>query len=331
MSFKDIIGQDKAITILKEHIKHARLASAYLFSGPQGVGKKMAAKTLSKVLNCQNESLDPCDGCPSCLKIDKNQHPDVFVIDAATPIDSDRSDSGDSNAIKINHIRQLQRSIALRPYEGKSKVFIIDDAHNLTAEASNALLKILEEPPRNSLIILISAKPNLLFKTIISRCRVLKFHPMGRAELERILRNNYSLNSDLAHFLAYFCEGKIGQAIKLKDTDILLDKNKVIDNFVILRNFRPEGLLVKNRDTLRDYLNILATWFRDIYLVKTGVMHSELINADRRPELLKLMQRFSFSELDEIFRVISSSVLRLEENVNVKLMISNLRMELWRE
>lgn len=330
MSFQDIKGQDKAITILKEHIKHSRLASAYLFIGPEAIGKRVAALTLAKALNCQNQSLDSCDECPSCLKIEKNQHPDVYIIDASTPLTFDNLDSGDSHAIRIGHIRQLQKNISLRPYEARIKVFIIDNAHNLTAEASNALLKILEEPPGNSLIILLTAKPTLLFKTIISRCQVLKFYPLARAKLEGILKNDYSLDDNLAHFLAYFCEGRIGGALKLKDTDILKVKNSVIDTFILSRNFRLGNLSIQKRDKAREYLNILAAWFRDIYLVKIGATHSQLINSDRKTDLLKFMQHFSFLDLDEIFNAISEFILRLDENVNIKLLLSNLRMEVWK-
>jgi len=330
MSFKDIKGQNRALGKLQEDIKHAHLASAYLFSGPESVGKKIAAKEFAKALNCQSNISDSCGECPACKKIDKAHHPDVFMIDASTFIDSEKSTASESNAVKIGHIRQLQRDISLRPYEGGYKVFIIDDAYNLTAEASNALLKVLEEPPASSIIILISAKPNLLFKTIISRCRTIKFIPLNRAELENILKSGYSLDSSMAHFLAYFCEGRIGDALNLKDTDILIQKNRVINDFSLARNFRVDDLAVKEKDVIRDYLGILASWFRDIYMVKTGYPYSELINADRKDDLIKVMPKFSFLDLDEIFRVISSSALRLEQNVNVKLMLSNLRMELWR-
>lgn len=330
MSFKEIKGQDKAINILKEQIKHSRLRSAYLFVGPEAIGKRQAAKTLAKALNCEEQSLDSCDACPSCRKIEKNQHPDVHLIDASTPIDSDNSDSGDSHAVRIGHIRQLQRNISLRPYEGRRKVFIIDDAHNLTPAASNALLKTLEEPPGNSLLILITAKPVLLFKTIISRCQALKFYPLPTALLEGVLQEDYSLDKATAHFLAYFCEGRIGEAIKLKDTDILKEKNRVIDAFVLSRNFRLDNLPLQKRENIREYLNMLAAWFRDIYLIKTGIAHAELINCDRKADLLKLMQHFSFLDLDEVFKTISDSLLRLDENINVKLLLSNLRTEVWK-
>lgn len=330
MSFDSIKGQDKALAILREDIKQARLARAYLFSGPESVGKKAAALNFAKALNCQNESLNSCDACPSCLKVDKAWHPDIFLIDASTFIDSDKRSAGESDAVKIGHIRQLQRDISLRPYEARVKVFIIDDAHNLTAEASNALLKVLEEPPSSSLIILISAKPNLLFKTILSRCRQIKFSSLERSELERVLKSDYSQDASLAHFLAYYCEGRIGRALSLKDTDIMSRKNKAIDSFSLSRNFKVDDFAGESRRDIKNSLGILFGWFRDMYMLKSGSGYSELINLDRKDDLAKLAHKFSYFELEEIFRVISVSALRLEENINIKLLLSNLRMELWK-
>jgi len=328
MSFQDIKGQDITIQILKEHIRQARLSNGYLFVGPEGIGKKMAAKTLVKTLNCQEETLDSCDKCVSCLKIEKNQHPDVHVLDGSTSLninsEQSKNDREDSQAIKIGHIRQLQKALGLKPYEAKLKVFIIDNAHNLTAEASNALLKTLEEPPAQSLIILVSAKPTLLFKTIISRCQVLKFYPMARPKLEGVLKKDYSLESNLSHFLAYFCEGRIGRALRLKDTDIMKDKNRVIDQFCILRKSNLESLPIQSKENLRNYLNILAGWFRDIYLIKIGMPYLELINLDRKSDLLKFKQGFSFLDLDGIFNCISDSLFYIEQNINIRLLLSNL-------
>lgn len=334
MSFEDIKGQDKAIGVLREDLRQSRLAHGYLFLGPEGVGKKLVAKTLAKTVNCQQESQDSCNQCVSCLKIEKNQHPDVHLIDASTPVNLDheriQSDTGNSEAIKINHIRQLQKDIGLRPYEGKQKIFIIDNAHNLTPAASNALLKILEEPPGDSLLILVSAKPVLLFKTIISRCRVVKFYSLTRAKLKDILRKDYSLDEHLAHFLAYFCEGRVGCALKLKDTDIMRDKNGVINQFIISKNTNLDDFSIKDRERLRIYLNILAAWFRDIYLIKIGTSYGELINLDRKTELLESIKQFSFSDLDGILKSISDSLLYLQQNVNVKLLLSDLRAQvLW--
>jgi len=339
MSFEHIKGQDKPIRLLKESVKSSRLGGSYLFTGEEGIGKKFTAKTLAKALNCENQALDSCDKCASCMKIEKGQHPDVHLIDGSltlltvglehSQIAASRiTEPAESGSIKIEHIRRLQKDINLKPYEGKKKVFIIDNAHNLTEEASNALLKILEEPPAQSLIILISAKPSALFKTIVSRCQAIKFFPLERSGLEAILKNDFSLDNSLAHYLAYFCEGRIGDALKLKDADILRQKNAIIDSFLSVKAQALERLSAEKRNNMRAYLNILAGWFRDMYLVKIGTPYNELINLDRKDELLRLMPRYTFVDLYEIFDSLSNSLLYLEENINAKLLFSNLREDI---
>lgn len=313
MSFKDIKGQDKPIRILKEYIRNSHLTGSYLFTGEEGIGKKLAAKTLAKAVNCESKGLDSCDKCATCLKIDKESHPDIYSINAQ-----------DSDSIKIERIRQMQKEINLKSYEGKKKVFIIDNAHDLTPDAENALLKILEEPPPESLIILVSAKPALLFKTIISRCKTIKFYPLKKTELEGALQNDYSLDANLAHFLAYFCEGRLGHALSLKDKDILKERDRII-NELVLSEGPGLGVSLEKRDNMRGYLNILAGWFRDVYLIKIGMPYGELINLDRKDTLSRITGRYTWIDLDRIFRFLSNSLLYLEQNVNLKLLLSNLR------
>ncbi len=328
MAFSDIKGQARPINILKGYIEQAHLEGSYLFVGPEGIGKKFVARTLAKQVNCLKNQTDCCDQCASCLKIEKGQHPDVHIIDGSTSLainpERSRKVEGGATEIKIEYIRQLQRDIALKPYEGKTKVFIIDNAHKLTPEAQAALLKILEEPPRNSLIILISDKPALLFKTIISRCKILKFAPLIRAELKEVFKKDYGFDNNTAHFLAYFSEGRLGCALRLKDADTLNFKNRIIDKFALSPKLNLDTLPLQYREEVRGYLNILATWFRDIYLVKIGMPYSEIINFDRKDELLKVMSRFSFLDLNEILGTISDSISYLERNINVRLLLYNL-------
>jgi DNA polymerase-3 subunit delta' len=318
MSFSGIKGQERALGILKTYIDNSSLEGGYLFSGPEGVGKKLSALALAKKLNCSENQSDSCGHCPSCLKISNNQHPDVHIISSEDPL------------LKIDAVRQLQKEINLKAYEGTYKVFIIDNAHTLTPEASNSLLKILEEPPKKSLIILISDKPNLLFKTVISRCKTIKFLPLKREELEGVLKRDYKLDNSFAHFLAYFSEGRLGRALKLKDEDIINKRNDLIDRFVLAANPSADRLALKNRTDVRDYLNLLATWFRDIYLLKTGISEREIINSDRRQDLLRGAESFSFADLDAILGNITGAISYLEMNVNTRLLMHNLGMELWK-
>jgi DNA polymerase-3 subunit delta' len=252
------------------------------------------------------------------LKIENGQHPDVHII------------TGEGAQIKIEAIRQLQKDVSLKAYEGVFKVFIIDNAHTLSAEAANCLLKILEEPPKKSLIILITDKPNLLFKTIISRCKTLKFLPLKREALEAILKRDYKLDVQFAHFLAYFSEGRLGQALKLKDSGILAKKNNLIDKFVLASRPDIDSMAAQDKEDVRFSLNLLAAWFRDIYLLKAGLPEQEVINSDRREDLTRSARGFSFLDLEAIFTNISTAISYLEKNVNTRLLLFNLRMELWK-
>ncbi len=319
MSFADIQGQSRPIEIIQQYLSGALSGRGLLFCGPQGVGKKLAALAMAKAVNCLNNNLDPCEQCPSCLKVSKGQHPDVFLIDCHTVIESEagqaKKDSGGSEAVRIDHIRALQKNISLRPYEGKKKVFIIDEAQDMTAEASNALLKTLEEPPRDSLLILVSSKPSLLFKTITSRCQPIKFSGMQRQELRQVLQKKYGLDYNCSHFLAYYCEGRLGYALKLKEEGLFFSKNEIIDG----------KFMVKERRDLRNILNILNVWYRDIYLYKKGLAETELINYDRRQDLKKISAAHSFGHLDNVLSCISDSALRIEQNINVKLLLANLK------
>ncbi|MFZ2357622.1 MAG: DNA polymerase III subunit delta' [Candidatus Omnitrophota bacterium] len=315
MSFNHIKGQDKVVEQLKGFIKQSRLASSLLFVGPEGVGKKFTAITLAKAKNCLNNNFDDCDGCASCLKIDKSVHPDIhFIAEAAD--------------IKIDDIRALKRKAGLVPYEANSKVFIIDNAHTMTPEASNALLKILEEPTQKTMIILISHKQALLLKTIISRCQVIKFSPLPRNALKEILKNDYNVDVNFAHFLAYFSEGRLGYALKIKESDIFQDKDRTINEFCISESLRPQEPPEYTKEELKQKLNLLAVWFRDIYLVKAGLPIQEAINYDRRHDLLKSVNQYSFAALDAKLKTISDSLMYLEQNINTKLLLSNLSFSL---
>ncbi|MBI5788339.1 MAG: DNA polymerase III subunit delta' [Candidatus Schekmanbacteria bacterium] len=162
MGWNQIKGQNRVVKILCRALAQKRLPHAYLFYGIEGVGKKLTALHLAKVVNCRQQTEEPCGICPACHKVDKAIHPDVILI---------QPEEGES--IKIEQIRRLQEEIAYKPFEGYFKVWIIDQADKMTQQAANCLLKTLEEPPASSLIILLAVQEESLLPTIISRCQTL--------------------------------------------------------------------------------------------------------------------------------------------------------------
>jgi DNA polymerase-3 subunit delta' len=318
MAFKDIKGQEKIIEVLRNYIRANRLANTFLFVGPEGTGKKLVARTFAKALNCKEQQADSCDRCDSCRKIEANQHVDISILGV------------DDEEIKIEQIRQLQANVNLRPYEAKKKVFIIDNAHNLNPESSNAFLKTLEEPPQDSVIILLTSKQRFLFKTITSRCQVLRFPGLSPDALSRILKDEYGIDEKQAHFLAYFCEGCLGKALRLKEAGIARNDHKGLEELLRPASWSIGKSTEQNRQLLKTRLNMLAGWFRDMYMVKIGLAHSGLIHAQEQEELLRLTQRYSFPELDGIFNTICETLFNLERNINVKLLIANLQATIWK-
>lgn len=318
MRFSEIIGHEKTLNIINGYLEKSHFFGGYIFSGPEGIGKKMVAKCIAQKLNCAALQDAPCGTCDSCLKIEKLQHPDLHLIE------------NNESQIKIEDIRGIQRQANFKPYEGALKVFIIDNAHQLNQEAGNSLLKILEEPPKDVLIILITHKPQNIIKTVLSRCKMIKFSALPRTKLEEVLTSNYALDRLTAHFLAFYAEGRLGLALRLKDTPLLQDKNKIFDNFLLSTKPLDRNLLGQSKEQLRVSLNILAAWFRDIYLLKAGLNGKEAINLDRQNDLLKQVQRFSFKQLDDILAALSESLLYLERNINSKLLLHNLGAQLWK-
>ncbi|MCX5699422.1 MAG: DNA polymerase III subunit delta' [Candidatus Omnitrophica bacterium] len=318
MVFSDILGQDRALGIIGANLEKSHFSGAYIFSGPEGIGKRMTAKIIAGQLNCTGQVSRPCGSCSGCLKIQKEVHPDLQIIQ-----------NGQSQ-IKMEDIRGILRQASFRPYEGAVKVFIIDNAHKLNSEAANSLLKILEEPPRDVLIILITHKPQNIIKTVLSRCKEIKFSPLIRAQLENVLIKNYALDKAAAHFLAYYAEGRIGLALRLKDTPLLREKNKIFDSFILSSKPLDHSIMNQTKEQLQVCLNILASWFRDIYLLKCGLPDQETIHLDRHSDLLKLIPRFSFKQLDEIMATLSESSWYLDKNLNSKLILHNLGVQLWK-
>lgn len=319
MSFKQIIGHEVPIRLLRNSLEKNRVGMSYLFHGPSGIGKAFTAKQFAKALNCESKTQDSCDSCISCRKIDALQYPDMHWLDFEE----------ESDSIKIEQIRLMQNEINLRPFEGEVKVFVINNCDSLTLEAANCLLKVLEEPPGDSVIILISSRLRNLLPTIISRCQKIKFSSLKRIDVEEILKNTYKLDSLSSHYLAYYLDGRLGEAITLSKGDFLGEKNAIIDKFFHPNQREFEGLFA-DRFGAKKVLSVLSGWFRDLIYAKIDVSHQHLINIDRASDIDKYALRYTYTELIDAFNYLSRSHEYLKQNVNIRLLADSIRVKIWK-
>ncbi len=308
MKLSDFVGNESLARLLAR----AGLPQTSLFTGPSGVGKKGFAVTLAALANCRQPlGEDPCGLCPSCLKIESGNHPDVVVADASW-VESflkARKKNFNPRVIPIDVAREIAHEAQYRPFEGKLRVFVIDEAEKLNEPAANALLKTLEEPPDTTRLVLISASPNRLLPTILSRCQIFKFRPLSRGEIRRYLER--SMESGRAGLLAAFADGSIGSALSLDLEGALRDRDAMLE---LLGDWIQHGSFariyfaaeadplrgdLKSRErtlALLDHLHVLA---QDLYFVLAGTPE-RLINADREAELSSLASQVSL-EWVEVF------------------------------
>ena len=299
------------------------LAHAYLFIGPEGIGKKETALAIAKSVNCENRKDKKesffCDRCSACQRINLGSHPDVHCIEAQN-----------EGVIKIEQIRELLDQVKLRPFEADKKIFIIQNVEFFTLEGANALLKTLEEPTQSSLLLLTTSVPERILDTVKSRCHTIYFVPFSQRSLMRRLSEFYKEDDLQSHFLAYFSEGCLGKAKKLKENKMFQWKNKIIDEFIsseVNEHFIKEILI--DKDTTRKFLDILLSWVRDCLLIKAGVDDHHLVHRDRLHDLNRFHKRYFFNELldlsDEIVRMFKF----LSDNLNVKIPLLLISERLW--
>lgn len=254
MKFSEIIGQDVAKRILQTSLTHNRIAQAYLFTGPGGVGKETTALTFARALNCQHPHPDgdACGKCSPCRKIEKGTNPDVELI---TP---------QKNSLKISQIRKLRVKASFKPMESKFKVYVIADTEKLTTEAANCFLKTLEEPPEKTVIILLTSYLSLLLPTIISRCQLIRFSPLPTSKIEETLQHNLGITLAKAKLFARLSGGSLGRAVAYSTRDLSATRTMIDDLWADLKKQNYKSLFKKTQVLAaeKEQLN----WFFDIFL-----------------------------------------------------------------
>ncbi len=327
MSFKDVLGHSKSIERLKRAIKTDKVFHSYLFLGNEGIGKKHVAFQFAKVLNCLQrgtEKEDACDRCPSCKKIDHRLHPDVLLIEP------------EGQTLKVDQVRQMQRDLAYRPYEGERRVCILAAADRMAPNMSNTLLKTLEEPPLHTVIILLANNPKLLLPTILSRCQPVRFHPLPIPLVSRWLVEQKGLNEEEAHLLASLSEGSPGKALEIQEEIRQVPREELLVSWLGIKSFTFEKIehwaesLPSQRENLLLILEVAKTLLRDLIIVKSLRHGPKLIHSDLSPQIETLAAVWSISSLLKRMEILHQTTLAIRSNANTTLALEAMMLS-WAE
>ncbi len=314
-----VIGQDKLLSLLKQNLKQSNIAHAYLLTGPRHIGKGTLAVNIAQAMNC-DASEPPCGQCHSCRRIAQEKHADVILTHLNL-----------SAEISIDTIRELQHLANLPPYEGKYKVFIIDDAEYLSIEAANCLLKILEEPPPKVIWLLLASEENRLLPTVISRCQRLEFKPLPMKEIQKILVDQYDITLNKANLLARLSHGCPGWAISaVKDDNLLSQRTQNINKFVSLLTANLEQRFAcaqewaiqfnRQRMSMIEIMEDWINWWRDLMLIR-GSCEELITNIDYEATLQRKASNLTMREINGFIADLCLLKEQLSKNINVRLLL----------
>ncbi len=318
----DVVGHEQSLGILRRSLSENRLPHSLIFHGPHGVGKRTVATALAAALNCLEESGDACGRCASCQKVDKGVHPDVryFTVE--------------KTVIPIDSIRELREEAFYSPYEGRRRVFLVDPADRLSAQAQNALLKTLEEPSPTSLIVLITTRLLQLLPTTRSRCQMLSFGTLPTDRLAERLAGVQRLSPEDAGRIARLSGGRFGAALTM---DLALN-DQVREGLLQLLSRLAEDrtrdhvltdveLFGTETEEIASRLDQLAGLVRDMMILRSGAGQETLINNDRVDDLAEIAGRFS-SGLDIVLDRIGLALSDLEHYVNRRVLLETLLFDI---
>ncbi len=354
-SFKNLHDQAEALDTLTAMLKTGKIPNALAFTGSRGSGRKEAGFLLAAAINCNarcNEKPgeqknilqlaprgDTGSYCLSCRKIFSGVHPDIIMV------------SPEKEVIKIHQIRAVYASIAARPHEAKMRMVMIEDAEKMNAEAGNALLKILEEPPDTTFFILLASDISLLLPTIISRCRHIRFKPVSSAGIVQRLMSDHGIDKETARIAANSSCQSMERALKMlnlceePETDWLKRRKWLLTQLTALLSSSPGGenpfyddltkalcpvmlaeKLSQDTELIRDSLVIIRTFLRDIAII--GFNHGQIINSDEIDNLETIMNSTSSKKTISWLYSLSELEKKLNSNAVIRLLLEQFFLEL---
>jgi DNA polymerase-3 subunit delta' len=320
MTFNQILGHDRQKDILRRAVDSGRLAHAYLFEGPEGIGKRLMALALVRAVFCQDGN--GCGSCCACRKVDHHNHPDLHLLEP------------DGTSIKIEQIRGLQKELSYRPLEAPKKVCLIDGAEKMNPAAGNSLLKTLEEPTGDALLILLTARPEGVLSTIRSRCQRLPFGRLPQEKLRQVLLERLGVDETQGHILAALSEGSFKKALG-KDRDLFIEGRRTLLKSLtalsvgsVIPLFDLAHELAEQKEQLPEILEMFQAFYRDLLLFHHGRPEQELVNIDLMDKIRRTAGRETVPTLLRKLDAIAASRRQLDRNVNRELAMDVLLMHL---
>jgi DNA polymerase-3 subunit delta' len=323
------VGLEQLKDNLQNAIRYNKISHAYLIQGEKLSGKMMVADIFARALQCEaTEGLKPCNQCRSCKQAINKNHPDIIYVTHEKP-----------NVIAVDEIReQVNGDVAIKPYSGPKKIYIMDEAEKMNTQAQNALLKTLEEPPEYALIILLATRVEAMLQTILSRCVVLETKPVADDVIKEYLMSKVQIPDYRASICASFARGNVGRAIALSSNEEFdRMKSSVIDTMKNIYDMEINQIATKVKkiseekfDT-NDYLDLCFIWFRDVLLYKAvGEFgdHSHIVFKEEMIDIANAARHFDYEGIEKITHSIDRARSRIAANVNFELTFELMLMDI---
>lgn len=321
--FHDIYGQEAIKEHLTNAIRTGKISHAYIINGEKSSGKEFIAKIFARTLQCEKGQEEPCEECHSCRQALSDNHPDIIRVTHEKP-----------GSIGVEDIRsQVNNDIAIKPYSGPYKIYIINESEKMTVQAQNALLKTLEEPPGYGVILLLTANADALLPTIASRCVRLDMKPVRDDVVRKYLMEELKVPDYKANVCVAFARGNIGRAKLLASSE---DFDKVKEEAVTLLKYIHEleiseivaaiKRIGEYKLDVTDYLDLFTIWFRDVLLFKATNDANHLIFKEEIKYIRKEADRTSYEGLETILDALEKAKRRISANVNLDLTMQLLCM-----
>ncbi len=361
-----IIGQERTKNLLRSAIERGRVAHAYLFYGEEGAGMDATAIEFARVLNCERGGADACGACASCKRFGNLQHPNLRLVFALPRGKSERNDEPPINAltdpevkliqdqlrqkaqnpyhrievprgneIRINSIRELRREASLSAFAAGWKVFIILEAERMNDEASNALLKTLEEPTPKTVLILTTSKRERLLPTILSRCQPVKFDSLSSEDIRDALVARHSVSVEKAQLSATLANGSFSRAIALLEADVSESRDAVVEFVRNALGNRASKLFEQieelaatfDRPAMERWLSLMLVWFRDAEAIRLTASNG-IVNVDQLEPLQGFVKNFPNADHTRMISSVEEAIALVGRNVYLPLALANLAYRL---